>query len=102
MKTYITASLAAVALLGSLHLQAHEGITNLPSTPVPGALATSGATSYGTNHYRTQYEISDLLAAVAEDAGAELSKLLGRALARKEGSKAPIADRQTEKVASAY
>ncbi len=106
MKTLITSSIAALALVGSLQSQAQDGVAlgmgTIADAATAGTLGTTGSTSYGTSDHRAQYQLSDLLAAVTEDVRSELSSFLGMALQQEERSTAYSEKSDATEVASAY
>ena len=89
--------LAGLAFTASLSAQANDGSGYLGSLTENNAAGVE--TSYGVSQYRTQYNVSELLSAVAEDITQELTAFLAERLETEENVK--DAQRAPE-IASAY
>lgn len=105
MKKLITASVASLALVASVQSIAEGttsfGVVTPADVAAANSMGTTGTSAYGAQQYTAQYEISDLLSAVAEDVSVELNAFLGMALQRETAGEQQAGDDRGD-IASAY
>lgn len=94
MTTRLRYYLSGLLLLGSLGAQAQDatmpGMAFLSGPETPPSQTSLANTGFGTNQYRTQYSLGEVLEAVSEDIAAELNVILKSMLADdEEGSEPP-------------